>query len=116
MIFKNLKKVSLDNISNSTQLEFNNKKNNLLSKQDFNIMKKSNNNSTVIKSEIKHNGVNSNQLTDKQILLLGAKYALVQIAKGKTVAEILDTNVFSDSIKASDITFEDKELNLLEAM
>lgn len=56
------------------------------------------------------------KLTDKQILLLGAKYALIQIAKGKSAVDILDTNVFSDSIKATDITFEDKEIDLLKAM
>lgn len=110
------KKKSLDNTSINIETEFNNEKNNSLSKQKINIVKKTNNTSPIVKSETKSNGVNPNQLTDKQILLLGAKYALVQIAKGKTVAEILDTSVFSDSIKATDITFEDNELDLLEAM
>ena len=56
------------------------------------------------------------ELTDKQILLLGAQYALIQFSKGKTVAEILDTNNFEDSIKASEITFDKKEIDLLKAM
>lgn len=106
----------LDNSLNNTEAEFSNEKNNSLSKQQLNIMKKTINASPIVKSQTKSNGVNHNQLTDKQILLLGAKYALVQIAKGKTASEILDTNVFSDSIKATDITFEEKELDLLEAM
>lgn len=110
------KEDSLDNTSNNTETEYNNEKNNSLSEQKINIVKKTNNASPIVKSETKSNGVNTNQLTDKQILLLGAKYALVQIAKGKTAAEILDTSVFSDSIKATDITFEDNELDLLEAM
>ena len=55
-------------------------------------------------------------MTDKQILLLGAQYALIQFSKGKTVAEILDTNNFEDSIKASEITFDKKEIDLLKAM
>ncbi len=58
----------------------------------------------------------SKQLSDKQILLLGAKYALIQIAKGKSAAEILNANSFGDSIKATDITFDDKEIALLETM
>ena len=56
------------------------------------------------------------ELTDKQILLLGAKYALIQIAKGKSIAEILDTNIFPDTIKATDITFDKEELELLKVM
>ena len=56
------------------------------------------------------------EMTDKQILLLGAQYALIQFSKGKTVAEILDTNNFEDSIKASEITFDKKEIDLLKAM
>ena len=57
----------------------------------------------------------SKRLTDKQILLLGAKYALIQIAKGKSAVELLDSNIFPDSIKATDITFDDKEIALLKA-
>ena len=56
------------------------------------------------------------KMTDKQILLLGAQYALIQFSKGKTVAEILDINNFEDSIKASEITFDKKEIDLLKAM
>ena len=56
------------------------------------------------------------ELTDKQILLLGAKYALIQIAKGKSATEILNTNMFPDAIKATDITFDKDEIELLKEM
>ena len=58
----------------------------------------------------------SKHLSDKQILLIGAKYALIEKAKGKSVAEILDTNAFPDSVKATDITFDDTVIDILEAM
>jgi len=58
----------------------------------------------------------SKRLSDKDILLIGAKYALVQKAKGKSVDEILNAESFADSVKASDITFLDEDLELLKAM
>ncbi len=58
----------------------------------------------------------SNQLSDKQIFLLGAKYALIQKAKGKTSDEILDSSSFDDSMKASNISFAQEDLELLKAI
>lgn len=70
---------------------------------------KSNENKVFSKKQIK-------QLTDKQILLLGAKYALIQMAKGKSAEQILDTNIFPDAIKATDISFDNEDIELLKAM
>ena len=58
----------------------------------------------------------SSQLSDKQILLIGAKCALILQARGKTTAEILSGNFFSDSVKASEIKFKDEDLALLQAI
>ena len=58
----------------------------------------------------------SKRLSDKEILLIGAKYALVQKAKGKSVDEILNAESFADSVKASNIIFLDEDLELLKAM
>lgn len=58
----------------------------------------------------------SKRLSDKQILLLGAQYALIQKAKGKASAEILDSPFFADSVKAKDIFFAQEDLELLRAM
>ena len=58
----------------------------------------------------------SKQLSDKQILLIGAKYALIQKAKGKSIAEILSSDSFEDSVKATSITFADSDLELLKAI
>ena len=58
----------------------------------------------------------SSNLTDKQILLIGAKCALILQARGKTTAEILSGNSFSDSVKASEIKFKDEDLALLQAI
>lgn len=58
----------------------------------------------------------SNQLSDKEILLLGAKYALIEKAKGKSVNEILDEKTFDDSVKASNISFCKEDLELLKAI
>ena len=58
----------------------------------------------------------SSKLSDKQILLIGAKCALILQARGKTTAEILSGNSFSDSVKASEIKFKDEDLALLQAI
>lgn len=58
----------------------------------------------------------SSQLSDKQILLIGAKYALILQARGKTNAEILSGNSFSDSVKASEIKFKEEDIALLQAI
>lgn len=58
----------------------------------------------------------STKLSDKQILLIGAKCALILQARGKTTAEILSGNSFSDSVKASEIKFKDEDLALLQAI
>ena len=58
----------------------------------------------------------SSQLSDKQILLIGAKCALILQARGKTTAEILSGTSFSDSVKASEIKFKDEDLALLQAI
>ena len=54
----------------------------------------------------------SKRLSDKQILLIGAKFALIQKAKGKTVEEILNQENFADSVKAADIAFLEEDLEL----
>lgn len=81
-----------------------------------NSIKKSEGVSTVNTGDKIQKKTQVKEMTDKQILLLGAQYALIQFSKGKTVAEILDTNNFEDSIKASEITFDKKEIDLLKAM
>ncbi|MBQ8013869.1 MAG: ParB N-terminal domain-containing protein [Treponema sp.] len=58
----------------------------------------------------------SKRLSDKQILLLGAKYALIQTAKGKFATEILESPFFKDSVKASDISFVPEDLELLKTI
>lgn len=58
----------------------------------------------------------SSKLSDKQILLIGAKCALILQARGKTTAEILSGNSFSDSVIASEIKFKDEDLALLQAI
>lgn len=58
----------------------------------------------------------SKRLSDKQILLIGAKFALIQKAKGKTVEEILNQENFADSVKAADISFLEEDLELLKVM
>lgn len=58
----------------------------------------------------------SKRLTDKQILLIGAKFALIQKAKGKSISEILDEKNLEDSIKATNITFSDEDIALLTAI
>lgn len=58
----------------------------------------------------------SKRLTDKQILLIGAKFALIQKAKGKSVSEILDEKNLEDSIKATNISFSDEDIALLTAI
>ena len=58
----------------------------------------------------------SKRLSDNQILLLGAKYALIQTAKGKSTAEILESSFFRNSVKASDISFSPEDLELLKAI
>lgn len=55
----------------------------------------------------------SQRLSDKKILLIGATWALVQIAKGKTPKEILSTDSFDDSINAASIHFEEKDMTFL---
>ncbi|MBR4321793.1 ParB/RepB/Spo0J family partition protein [Treponema sp.] len=54
------------------------------------------------------------RLSDRQILMLGAKYALIEKAKGKPNSEILEFSAFSEKINASDISFTDEELELLK--
>ncbi len=81
-----------------------------------NSIKKSEGVSTVNTGDKIQKKTQIKEMTDKQILLLGAQYALIQFSKGKTVAEILDINNFEDSIKASEITFDKKEIDLLKAM
>ncbi len=58
----------------------------------------------------------SSKLTDKQILLIGAKCALILQARGKTTKEILSGNSFSDSVKASEIRFKEEDLALIKAI
>lgn len=58
----------------------------------------------------------SKRLTDKQILLIGAKFALIQKAKGKSVSEILDEKNLEDSIKAVNISFSEDDIALLTAI
>lgn len=58
----------------------------------------------------------SSQLSDKQILLIGAKCALILQARGKTNAEILSGSCFSDSVKASEIKFKEEDIALLQAI
>ena len=73
-----------------------------------------------IQDKSKRNEQNNNShhkiLSDKQILLLGAKFALIQIAKGKSAKEILNTDILPDSIKATDITFDSAEIDLLGSL
>lgn len=57
----------------------------------------------------------SSKLSDKQILLIGAKYALILQAKGKSTSEILSGKDFSDTVKASEINFKAEDLALLQA-
>ncbi len=58
----------------------------------------------------------SSQLSDKQILLIGAKCALILQARGKTPAEILSGNSFPDSVKATEIKFKEEDIALLQAI
>ena len=54
------------------------------------------------------------RLSDRQILMLGAKYALIEKAKGKQNSEILELSAFAEKVNASDISFTDEDLKLLE--
>lgn len=54
------------------------------------------------------------RLPDRQILMLGAKYALIEKAKGKQNSEILELSAFAEKINASDISFTDEDLELLK--
>lgn len=58
----------------------------------------------------------SKRLSDKQILLIGAKFALIQKAKGKSVSEILDEKNLEDSINVANISFSDEDIALLAAI
>lgn len=58
----------------------------------------------------------SKRLSDKQILLIGAKLALIEKAKGKSNEEILSSENFDEEIKASDIVFKPDDLELLKAI
>lgn len=54
------------------------------------------------------------RIPDRQIFLLGAKYALIEKAKGKQNSEILELSAFAEKVNASDISFTDEDLKLLE--
>ena len=57
----------------------------------------------------------STKLSDKQILMIGVKCALILKAQGKSDTEILSGDFFPDTIKASKISFTEKELALPQA-
>lgn len=100
---------SVEKIIEKSELEKNQQKTREIQDKELNLQERE---TAVAKKEAKL----SKRLSDKQILLIGAKFALIQKAKGKSNDEILSSENFDEKIKASDIVFNPEDLELLKAI